>query len=40
MIFGIMIGSLSTMLMSGKALEEKIDNQLAELQEFMIQKGI
>ena len=40
MIFGIMIGSLSTMLMSGKALEEKIDNQLAELQEFMTQKNI
>ena len=40
MIFGIMIGSLSTMLMSGKALEEKIDNQLAELQEFMTSKNI
>ena len=40
MIFGMMIGSLSTMLMSGKALEEKIDNQLAELQEFMTSKNI
>ena len=40
MIFGMLIGVLSTLVMGGKALEEKIDNQMAELREFMQEKGV
>eukprot|EP01043_Picozoa_sp_COSAG02_P035479 COSAG02_NODE_2543_length_8570_cov_24.762956_11_plen_556_part_00 len=39
-VFGMIIGTVGTLLMSSKLLEEKVDRQLAELREFMHEKDI
>ena len=39
-VFGVVIGTVGTLLMSSKLLEEKVDRQLAELREFMHEKQI
>lgn len=39
-VFGMVIGTVGTLLMSSKLLEEKVDRQLAELREFMQEKKI
>eukprot|EP01043_Picozoa_sp_COSAG02_P063986 COSAG02_NODE_9222_length_2285_cov_1.546661_2_plen_281_part_01 len=39
-VFGVVIGTVGTLLLSSKLLEEKVDRQLAELREFMHEKQI
>lgn len=39
-VFSLVIGTVGTLLMSSKLLEEKVDRQLAELREFMQEKQI
>lgn len=40
LMFAVLIGSLGSMMVGQKLLEEKVDKQLCELREFMEAKGI
>lgn len=40
LMFAVLIGSLGSMMVGQKLLEEKVDRQLCELREFMEAKGI
>ena len=39
-IFALLIGTLSTVMMGQKLLEEKVDRQMAELREFLVEQKI
>ena len=39
-IFALLIGTLSTVMMGRKLLEEKVDRQMAELREFMVEQRV
>ena len=40
MIFGVIIGLFGTLLLQQKLLEAKVDQQLGELREFLVQKQV